>query len=452
MRSLRPLIKLQQGLLGALMGSSIAQAITALGSVVLVAIIGRLYGATGVGVYAIAQSLVAIGGTLSNRGMNGALLRFAGRNHGNVGVLTYFRWAAARCAALSIVGGLLLFFGRHVLASLFDSENLAPVLAGMSFGLPAFAIAALLAGFMKGVRRPVSGILLQNGLISLVTAGLVLLLHWSSERFGLAQLGYAYAAAAWAVLLWGVSRLWRWRRAASTQVTEEFQPGPRKAFFESSNAWFVLGLAGLMQTQLGMLIAGSLLTTTAVGFYKVALQSAMLVRFIHMVISAVFPPRFAALYHEGDMVGLRRLVKQGATFGAVLAFPIVVVYVVVPGTFLALVFGEEFRQAATILWIIAAAYYVNVVTGSVGFLLNVTGHEKLMRNIGVINNGIGLLLLLLLTVTYGVVGTAVAMAVMVVNQSAIATWFTWRRLGIWPLPMPNVFQALGVPTKAQFIG
>lgn len=450
MPSLRSLINWQQGLLGALMGSSAAKAVTALGSVVLVATIGRMYGASGVGVYAIAQSIIAIAGIVANCGMNGALLRFAGRNHRCVGVLTYLRWATIRCVAVSIAGAVLLFFGRHVLADLFNSEHLAPVLAGMSFALPPFAMATLLAGFMKGVRKPVLGTLLQNGLISLLAAVLLLLINWKFEGFGLAQLGYVYAAAAWAVLLWGISCLWHWYSTVTENTEQAFDPAPRKAFFESSNAWFFLALAGLMQTHLGMLIAGSLLTTTALGLYKAALQSAMLVRFIHMVINAVFPPRFAALYHEGDMSGLRRLVKQGAVAGAVLALPIVVVYVLVPGMFLSLVFGEEFRRAAKVLWIIAAAYYANVITGSVGYLLNVTGNEKLMRNIGIINNGIGLLLLVFLTYMFGVMGTALATAIMVINQSVLATWFAWRRLGIWPLPIPNVFHALGIQTKAQF--
>lgn len=448
MPNLRQLIHGQQGLLSALVGTSAAKAIAALGSVALVAIIGRLYGASGVGVYAIAQSVIAIAGTVSNYGMNGAMLRFAGRDHRSAGVLTYLRWAAVRCAVFSVAGALLLFFARHLLADLFQSQMLAPVLAGMCLGLPAFAMSTLLSGFMKGVRKPVSGILLQNGLISLVATALVLFLDAVFQNFALVHLGYAYAAAAWVVLLWGGVSLWRWRRTVPEATKRDFKPAPRKTFFESANAWFLLSLAGLMQTQLGILLAGTLMTTSALGFYKAALQAALLIRFIHMVINTVFPPRFATLYHNGNDSGLRRLVRQGALAGGVLALPILLVYVFVPGTFLALVFGEEFRQASTVLCIVASAYYVQVITGSVGFLLNVTGHEKLMRNISLINNAFGLMLLWVLTSQFGVIGAGAATAVMVVTQSVVATWFTWRRLSIWPLPTPNLFEIFGVPTKA----
>ena len=43
-------------------------------------------------------------------------------------------------------------------------------------------------------------------------------------------------------------------------------------------------------------------------------------------------------------------------------------------------FGPEFRAGGPVLTILAAGQYVNVLTGSVGYLLMMTGNERLVRN------------------------------------------------------------------------
>jgi len=106
--------------------------------------------------------------------------------------------------------------------------------------------------------------------------------------------------------------------------------------------------------------------------------------------------------------------------------------------------GEGFEPAAPLLQIIALAQLVNVATGSVGFLLNMTGHERYMRNIALLCSSAGLVGFLVLTPWFGAFGAALALAFVLVAQNLLAMFFVWIKLGIWTLPGPNILKLLGV--------
>ncbi|UYG06067.1 lipopolysaccharide biosynthesis protein [Halomonas sp. M4R1S46] len=261
----------------------------------------------------------------------------------------------------------------------------------------------------------------------------MLILHFLSP-LGIANAGWAMALAAWLVLGQGVWQAWRWFGRQDLQSGDELTT--RQEFVTSSRAFFVMSLAQFMQTVLSVLIAGMLLSSADLGLFKSAERTALLINFILMVINAVLPPRFATLYRQGNFLGLNDLARKGVLLGLALASPMLLVCLLVPHWVFGL-FGAEFTQGANLLRIIAVAQLVNVATGSVGFLLNMTGHEKLMRNIALSCNALGLALFFILIPLLGALGAALALAMVLVLQNLTALVFVWRKLGIWMLPVPN---------------
>ncbi|WP_161796802.1 lipopolysaccharide biosynthesis protein [Halomonas sp. HG01] len=451
-------MSLGQRLLGRLKGEMaltlartfLARGIAALGSLALVVVLGRLYGSAGVGVYALAQGLLLGAATLARFGMNHALMRYVGEAPHSPYVMRYLRWACRRVLGLSIVLALVIFFGRDLLARGFGTEGLAEVLVGIAVATPSFTLGFLFSGFFKGIRRPATACLLENGSVALLAGGLVVLLHQYARLEGLAVIGWAYAGAAWLVLGQGSWQLWRWWRRQGW-AARDGGPSPsvgRHQFDASSRAFFVMGLAGFMQSVLSVMVAGWLLSEAGLGLFKTSQQTAMLINFILIVINAIFPPRFASLHREGNILALGRLARQGALLGVAIAAPLLLVCLLVPGWVLGL-FGSEFPQAAPLLRILALAQLINVATGSVNFLLNMTGHEALMRNIALICNAIGLSMFFVLIPLFGPLGAAMALAFVLVVQNLVALYFVWRKLGIWTLPLPNVLSGLGISPEAD---
>ena len=92
-------------------------------------------------------------------------------------------------------------------------------------------------------------------------------------------------------------------------------------------------------------------------------------------------------------------------------------------------FGEQYKQGANLLRILVIGQFINVITGSVGFLLNMTGFEKDMRNIVFLSGAIALLLNFILIPIYGVTGAAIATSIAIALQSLFAVYMVRRRLG-----------------------
>lgn len=432
----------------------LARAVAALGSLVLLVVVGRYYGPAAVGVLAIAQSALVGAGMLAKGGMDNALMRYVGQSPDSKYVFTYLAWAIKPALLLSVFISVVLFYSRFWVSEQFGASGLAEVLSGIAFAVPAFVLAYIFSGFFKGIRMPATACLMENGIISLVAGVVVwLFLNLQFLREDLTILGIAYFLAAIVVLFQGVIQFAIWKkRWVQKSISKELADCVTKESFNStSRAFFASSMANFMQSVVAILIAGWMLDNSDLGLFKTAQQLGMLIAFILLVINAIFPPRFAGLFKNGDIAGLTRLAKMGALVGIVFVSPLVIICIVFPEWVLNW-FGPEFSQAAWLLRIIVIGQLVNVATGSVGFLLSMTGHEKLMRDISLVCNALGLFVFFVFIKWFGVLGAALALALVLVVQNLSFLYFVWIKLGIWTLPTPNLLALFRVQTQAKLSG
>ena len=76
-----------------------------------------------------------------------------------------------------------------------------------------------------------------------------------------------------------------------------------------------------------------------------------------------------------------------------------------------------------------------MATGSVGFVLIMTGNERLARNNTAVAAGVSLALNVLLIPRYGALGAAIATAVSIASLNLPAAYLVKRELGILTIPL-----------------
>ena len=436
-------------LFAALARTSVARAIAAFGVLALGVVLARLYGAEGVGVFALAQSLAACASLLARRGMSVALIRLAGCDHSDSSSWAIAKKAIRKTMVFSIAATSAILVLREWIAGVFSAPQLEPLLVPISLSVPALTISFMLAGFMKGVRKPASASLLENGAISLTACAALLVYSKLEPHSTFLSAGWAFSLAAWAILVLGSIQVSFWLRITppKTTFTEAELNLKNQELLIASNSFFVLDVAKYSQSVLSVLIAGLLLNAADLGLFKTAERAGMLIGFVLMVINAVLPSRFSSLFYNGELEALGRLARLGGAMGLILALPLLGICIFAPHWILGL-FGAEFIQADNLLRIIAFAQLVNVATASVDYLLSMTGHEKLIRNITVTCSLLGIGLYILFILWFGVVGAAWAFALTMILQKSISVYFVWKVLGIWTLPFPNVLGAAGVRSSA----
>jgi O-antigen/teichoic acid export membrane protein len=185
----------------------------------------------------------------------------------------------------------------------------------------------------------------------------------------------------------------------------------------------------VINTQATSIILGTLRESKLVGVYSVANQGAGLMLFVYMAANNALAPAFARLHVKGETVRLQRLTTSSARLILLFSLPIVLGLVVFGRYFLAL-FGSAFTHAYDALLILCVGQVVNAATGSGGWLLIMTGHEREAAwgsgIAALVNVGSNLVLVPL----WGLNGAALAATGSYILQNLLLTWYVWRSLGI----------------------
>lgn len=393
-------------------------------------VLARLLGADGVGLYFLALSIVAIASVIGRLGLDNALLRFissyAAREQWenvNSAYTLGMRWAMIASLLVSI----LVFLIAPWLAEIQNKPELVEPLRWMSLSILPFALFNLHAESLKGLKRIRDALLVQG--IGLPLMCLLLIVPFV-ELSGVLGASVAYALASLLVMLLSY---WFWRKAAHHDAAVA-SDGVSVELWESCKPLWVVSLMnrGIMLWA-PILIVGVWLESSDVGVFSAATRVALLVNLLLVTVNNVVAPKFSELYTKGALRALGSTARQTAGFIALLVLPLFL-GLLLGREYVMGIFGQDFVVGSDVLAILLLGQYVNVLSGSVGFLLMMSGNEKVYRNITFVFALIQIGLIVLLTPLLGVEGAAVAVALALAGMNVAGVVLVYRRLGVMTMP------------------
>jgi O-antigen/teichoic acid export membrane protein len=205
----------------------------------------------------------------------------------------------------------------------------------------------------------------------------------------------------------------------------------KSVFKASLFDYFVPGSMHYLIQWGGVLTMSFFLSSESVGIFSVTQRASYLVNFILIVMNSIVPPRFAVLYKKNKIKEIEELAIKSSTFMAI--FGTIIAACI--GLFSTHLFGFLGVEESTyVLYVLIAGQLINVSTGSVSLLLNMTGHEKVMKNVMFFSAFISVLLLMILVPLLGMLGGAVALSIGLSCQNILATYKVYKILGVKSLP------------------
>jgi O-antigen/teichoic acid export membrane protein len=186
----------------------------------------------------------------------------------------------------------------------------------------------------------------------------------------------------------------------------------------------------IINTQADVVMLGLFTTSEEVGVYRAATQGAMLVVFFLSAINLVIAPYISQLSTAGKKEQLQRLATTSARATLLAAAPVAAAFVLFGEPILSIVFGEEFAPGHVPLAILCVGQLVNAAAGSVGMLLNMSGHERDTARGVAVATVTNVILNLILVPRLGMTGAAIATAVTLVIWNALLCRQVWVRMGI----------------------
>jgi O-antigen/teichoic acid export membrane protein len=416
-----------------LRGASIAGFLKALGAILafgLSVVLGRALGAEAAGVYFLAFTIATIAATIGRVGLDSAVIRFVAADASTddwAGVSAIYQKTLSIGLICSSLIAAVLYFSASLLSDrAFSDPALAAPLRIMAVAIIPLSLSVLVSRALLGLSRVRDSILV----FTILPTGFALAGTWAlAPAWGVNGAAAAYVIAVIAALVYGWI-VWR-RTFESRSIALQIQRvmSPTGKLLRSGAPLLIGALFHLMIQMSGTLMLGIWADNTDVSRYAVAWRTATLISFVLLAVNTIAQPKFAELYAQRDMESLAATAQKATLLMTAFAAPFFLVLLAVPGYIMS-VFGSDFAAGATSLQILSVGQFVNVIAGSVGVLLVMSGHERDFRNVQIVVALVVLALNIMLIPRYGDVGAALAAATALIIQNVLFGFFVWTRLGI----------------------
>jgi O-antigen/teichoic acid export membrane protein len=371
-------------------------------------IVARVYGAEAVGTVAVVDSLLMLAMVVTVLGTDTSVLRFVPEHIARHSFTSAFRvyrrmeWLVALVALAT--GGLLLAGSGLIAGTIFGKPHLSFVIALAALFVVAKSLGQLNTQAVRGLRLIGTFAFMQT-LPALATLGLLVLgtLALQDARVPVyAYLGGVVVSAVAGALI--MDRAFRRRTAPGDRV----HPVPVREILTVSVPMFTSAALTTVSAQAGVIGLGIFRPEAEVGYYAIAVRVASLSTFVLAAINSMSAPTFARLFHAGQTEEALRVARKSAGLIFWMTSPLLLGIVVAGKPGLAWLFGADFGAAYGAMVILAFGQFVNAISGSTAIFLNMTGHEKVLRNITLGTTALGLGLHAALIPTFGIEGAATA--------------------------------------------
>ena len=373
--------------------------------------LARTLGAEALGIYALGMTVVGLVGIFGGMGLTWAASRFpaAYANTGRTEDLRAFvAWAVLILAGVNGLLAACVVFARHwVSINLYHTPALAGYLDLFALILFLGALTGFFGQLLTGFKEVAKRTIITNfvgGVLSMLFTVILIVLGTGLWGYIFAQVGSAIVVLF--LLVWTTYKL----TPIPARFTLKRIRYPRREMFSFAAAAFAMDIVGFLYTQTDKIILGFYLNARSVGVYAVAATIVAFVPIALQSVNQIFSPAIADLHARGERELLNRLFQALTKWVAGLTLPLAAV-VIIFSRVLMRIFGHDFEAGWVILVIGTAGQLVNCATGSVGFLLLMSGNERRLVRIQLVGAVVTVTLCLFLVRPWGVAGAAVAAAV-----------------------------------------
>lgn len=387
-------------------------------------VIARQLGVEEAGYFFLSLSIVTVLVALGLQGFNNALIRFiAGfaANKEKRKVAESYSFGILRVLPLVAVFALIIWsFSQWISDSFFSKPLLSAVLGTMGLAVVPLAIIQFHGFAFQGLKRIFLAMFAQSAALPIILIPLMLIVKPDrASDTGVCYLLVCIVLSVVMVLLWFSINTPAWLIPSCTV---------RVQIGATLGSLFLISFFNIVTQWAGQLMLGGLAEVRDVAIFATAQRTAMLTSFILVAVNAIAAPKFAAAFARNDIQAIKETALASGRIMTLFAIP-VVLFILVEAEWIMGWFGPEFRQGAMVLRILAVGQLVNVLTGSVGYLLQMTGRENLYRN-----NVFAACLLMVVggffaAMLWGVTGVAVVTSLALSLQNLMSVYMVNKELG-----------------------
>lgn len=383
-------------------------------------------GAEAWGIFALCMALLNITSILSRFGVDTALLRFVAQLKGKMEeVKGIYLQGISLVLFFSLLFSVLLFFFSDIVAELvFHKPHLTPYFKIISFALIPFSIIHVNVQTFRGLKKIKKFAFFQHVSMFLFAIMFILILNKFYNFGQFSAPVYAFTFAVIIVMI--VSLLSIFKNFRGIQSKRIFA---NKEIIKTSFPMMLSSSVLLLMAWSDTIMIGIFKTEADVGVYNVALKLAMITGIVLGAVNSIVAPKLSETFNNNRLDEFRELIKQSTRIIFFTTLPALIILLLFPG-FLLSFFGTEFVMAKTTLLILLIGQIVNAMSGSVGFILQMTGKEKVYQNILLLALVFNIVLNIVLIPIYGIKGAAIASAFSLLFWNLSSVFYIYKKYNV----------------------
>jgi len=391
-----------------LKGSSIAFIFKIVGmilSYILMLLIAKWYGAETMGLYALSLTMLNIFVILGLFGFDNALVKFVSdyNSHQKAELIKEVYYKSLRITIpISLILLFILFFNADFFAkNVFKNEALIYFFQIVSIAIVPFVLLRVNMAMFRGFKNIKIFSFFQNIMTPLISILLLTISYFLYNFKEMTIISQTIAIGLASILSFIVLQKYLSKEKILNKVLKY------KDILKVSFPMLLTSSMALVMGWTDIIMLGIFRDESEVGVYSVIIKLASLTSITLMAINAISAPKFSELYSKNDMKGLKKVTQSSTKMIFYSSLPIIFILTIFPEFILGL-FGQEFIIGTTALLILIFGQFINAISGSVGYLLIMTGKEKLFQNIIIFTSIINIILNYILVQSYGINGVAIA--------------------------------------------
>ena len=281
--------------------------------------------------------------------------------------------------ASGIIGAILLYFSVDIIAvNIFKDVLLIPYFKTLSYFFVFVVIHKFLVEFLKGRK-----LFTNYGLYLFVMPYLLFFIiyfmfYYKEPNITEKVIYFSYLIPF--LIISGIAFFFLPLKQLKTKINY-----PYKDLFQLSFPMLFSAAFIFISNWTDVFMLGAMVTKAEVGIYNAAYKLAIIALLVITAVNTVLAPRISELYSKHKIDEIDKEVQKATKIITYVTIPIVVILIVFRKQLLG-AFGQEFvEEGSLVLIVVIIGLLFNALSGSVWQVLNMTKHQKELRNFTLIS-------------------------------------------------------------------
>lgn len=406
-------------------------------SYVFALLIARIYGASTLGLFTLTQTFLLVFSIFCRLGLDTASIKFVSEYmvKNNFNLMKDFYYKTLKLVIpISIILSLTLYFLSPYIGNVINDTRVEQLLKIISFAILPFSLLLIHSETFRGMKKIIHYSLFRHMSIPLI-ASIVLIIFYFNTKLDYKDPIYAYLISIF--ILTVISFLLWFKEMYKNKSSDSKEFLSFKKIINTSFPMMLTSSMAYLLNWTAIFILGIYVSSAEIGIYNIAMRISLLTSISLFAVNSIAAPKFSELYSKNNIIDFQKIIFETSKLMFWTSCPFLLLFLFFPEFFLN-IFGHSFVVGKWTLIFLTIGQFINACSGSVGYILQMTGQQKIFQYVIFTSTVINILLNLFLIPKYGILGASLSNLVSISFWNITSIIIIKRKYNIYTFYIPFI--------------